>query len=158
MREINVEIDWKLVLKESHVRSKGIEIVLAFRDMFVHLIMSRLNLSTYTSRSIWHALSPGSLLASHLFHVFKGDKLAWGSKKRSEGNHDFWQRHLWLLWAANGKRIWDFHFFFRCRHISRFWTPDFPITFLPVIFDILDCFKKGFILHQQTFNKNSSLR
>ena len=60
----------------------------------------------------------------------------------------------WLLRAANGKRIWDFHFFFRCRHISQFWTSDFPITFLPVIFDILDCFKKGFILHQQTFNKN----
>ena len=52
MREINIEIDWKLVLKESHVRSKGIEIVPAFRDVFVHLIMSRLNLSTYTSRSI----------------------------------------------------------------------------------------------------------
>lgn len=109
----NIETDWKLVLKESHVRSKGIEIVPAFRDVFVHLIMLRLNLSTHTSRSIWHVFSPASLLsspsfiqimskdypkiqcllASHLFHVFKGDKLAWGSKKRSEGDHDCWQWH-----------------------------------------------------------------
>lgn len=83
--------------------------------------MLYLNLFMHSNRSL-RTFSPECLLSSPSFIQtmsslpslprlqFKGDKLAWGSKERSEGNHDFWQRHLWLLRAANGKSVWDFHF------------------------------------------------
>lgn len=121
--------------------------------------MLRLNLSTYTSRSIWHAFSPGSLLASHLFHVFKGDKLAWGSKERSKGDHDFWQ---WdprgCCERQTGSVFEIFSFSFDAFTFRNFEHLSFPSLSFPSFLTYWIVSKKVSFYTNKTSTKNSSLR
>ena len=73
---------------------------------------------------------------------FKGDKLAWGSKERSEGNRDFWHWHLAV--AVSGKREACLRFSLFLQMPSHFRILNFWLShhFPSCHFEILDCFKK----------------
>ena len=66
---------------------------------------------------------------------FKGDKLAWGSKERSEGNHDFWQWHPHGYCERQTGRVFEiFTFssdavtFHNFEHLMRYWIVSWNFT------------------------------